>query len=136
MGLSISVGQILEVSTLRELASLLLLNNPGDLSSGLDSIGEAVSRGTKKMTTIGSSSGGSCPNSSSIAIISYGMRLPGGVHDLESFWNLLSRGGKDQHSLSEDEIMDFDPAFFGITQKEAVAMDPQHRLLLEFPGKL
>jgi acyl transferase domain-containing protein len=93
-----------------------------------------------------------------IAIIGMGCRLPGGVHDGESFWELLSAGRDAIREVPQDRwdvdayydpnpdapgrmvtrwggFIDnpdlFDPKFFGIAPAEATAIDPQHRLLLE-----
>ncbi|MET0401149.1 MAG: SDR family NAD(P)-dependent oxidoreductase, partial [Cystobacter sp.] len=93
-----------------------------------------------------------------IAIVGIGCRLPGGVVDSESFWNLLVQGrdatseapaGRwDDESLFDpdpsvpgkfhvrragflSDIESFDPEFFGIAPREATRMDPQQRLLLE-----
>ena len=93
-----------------------------------------------------------------IAIIGLGCRLPGGVSDPNSFWQML-KGGVSTRSEIPSERWDvnaycgqtpaepgkmitryghfvnpvdqFDPGFFGISPREAIAMDPQHRLLLE-----
>ncbi|MDZ4403436.1 polyketide synthase [Prosthecobacter sp.] len=93
-----------------------------------------------------------------IAIIGIGCRLPGGANNAESYWKMLLDGvdairevpqsrwdsrffydpeqGKPGKTYSKwagliDEIDTFDPAFFGITQREAPFIDPQQRLLLE-----
>jgi acyl transferase domain-containing protein/acyl carrier protein/NADPH-dependent curcumin reductase CurA len=84
-----------------------------------------------------------------IAIVSMGLRLPGGVTDPESLWELLSGGTDaitpfpadrgwdlDGHDFRQeggflDDAAGFDAAFFGISPREALAMDPQQRLLLE-----
>ncbi|WP_394846827.1 SDR family NAD(P)-dependent oxidoreductase [Pendulispora brunnea] len=93
-----------------------------------------------------------------LAIIGMGLRVPGGVVDLESFWNLLASGGdaiglvpqdrwnaddvydpdpdaKDKSYVREAAFLDridlFDAAFFGISPREAKNVDPRHRLLLE-----
>ncbi len=93
-----------------------------------------------------------------IAIIGMGCRLPGGVHNAESFWKLLSDGvdairevPSDRWNIDDyydsnadtpgkmntrwggfiDGPDQFDPRFFGIAPAEANSMDPQQRLLLE-----
>ncbi|TDH57683.1 SDR family NAD(P)-dependent oxidoreductase [Mycobacterium eburneum] len=85
-------------------------------------------------------------------------RLPGGIDSPEQLWEALDRGddfvteipierwdadeyydpepGVPGRSVSRwgaflDDIAGFDPAFFGISEREAIATDPQHRLLLE-----
>jgi len=93
-----------------------------------------------------------------IAIVGLGLRLPGGVVDLESLWQVLRDGvdtigpvppsrWDEQRFFDADpdrpgtmwttqggflERIDlFDAAFFGIAPREAERMDPQQRLMLE-----
>ncbi|WP_394840347.1 SDR family NAD(P)-dependent oxidoreductase [Pendulispora rubella] len=93
-----------------------------------------------------------------IAIVGIGLRLPGGVVDLNGLWRLLEQGrdavghfpadrwdveafhhpdpevkGKSyvRHGAFLDRVDGFDADFFGISPREASHLDPQHRLLLE-----
>ena len=93
-----------------------------------------------------------------VAVIGMACRLPGGIDSPDLFWEALFRGddlvkevppdrwdvdyyydpepGVPGRSVCKwgsflDSVGDFDPEFFGITEKEATAIDPQHRLLME-----
>ncbi|NEO78391.1 type I polyketide synthase [Moorena sp. SIO4G3] len=96
--------------------------------------------------------------SEAIAIIGIGCRFPGNANTPESFWELLSNG-KDsiteiplerwdldsyydpnpdtpgkmyiRHAALVEQVDQFDPRFFGISNREAYSLDPQQRFILE-----
>jgi acyl transferase domain-containing protein/thioesterase domain-containing protein len=87
-----------------------------------------------------------------VAIIGLGCRLPG-ADTPDEFWHLLSTGSDAVREAAPDRphytqpgefgrlitrrggfvanLQDFDPYFFGISPRDAVGLDPQHRFLLE-----
>nr|UUL70766.1 Beta-ketoacyl-acyl-carrier-protein synthase I [Vitiosangium cumulatum] len=93
-----------------------------------------------------------------IAIVGMACRYPGGVNDLDAYWDLLKRGGDaiteipaarwDINAFYDpnqgtpgkmttrwggflDDVEGFDPHLFGISPREAASMDPHQRLFLE-----
>jgi polyketide synthase 5 len=93
-----------------------------------------------------------------IAVIGMGCRLPGGIGSPEELWEALLRGDDLVSEIPDerwnldvyydpepgvpgrssckwgaflDDVAGFDSDFFGISEREATATDPQHRLLLE-----
>ncbi|WP_101946594.1 type I polyketide synthase [Mycobacterium sp. 3519A] len=98
------------------------------------------------------------PRETSVAVIGVACQLPGGINSPERLWDALLRGddlvteipadrwnadeyydpqpGVPGRSVSKwggflDDVAGFDFEFFGINEREAIAVDPQHRLLLE-----
>src|SRR3954447_16134740 len=85
------------------------------------------------------------------AIVGAGLRFPGGIHDLDGYWQALAEGRDVVKTMPEgrygpfadewrapprrgglfDDVLDFDAPFFGIGSGGARALDPQHRLALE-----
>jgi 1-acyl-sn-glycerol-3-phosphate acyltransferase len=97
-------------------------------------------------------------NNDAVAIIGIGCRFPGGADSPDAFWELLKDGFNAVKEIPQNrtgfhELFDADPKkpgrtysrwggfleridlfdaqFFGIAPREAVHIDPQHRLLLE-----
>ncbi|MEO8057472.1 MAG: SDR family NAD(P)-dependent oxidoreductase [Burkholderiales bacterium] len=93
-----------------------------------------------------------------IAIVGLGCRVPGGVVDAKTYWDLLVEGrdvvgeipperwdvdayydpnpgvlGKANTKAGGflDDMDGFEPGFFGMSPREAAGLDPQQRLLLE-----
>ncbi|PRQ06869.1 type I polyketide synthase [Enhygromyxa salina] len=82
-----------------------------------------------------------------IAIVGIGLRFPGGLGDPRQFWAGLCAGVDVIQEIPEqrwpageaetrfagmiDRIYEFEPGFFGLSEREARMMDPQQRLLLE-----
>lgn len=93
-----------------------------------------------------------------VAVIGMACRLPGGIDSPEQLWDALLRGHDLVTEVPGDrwdaddyfdpdprapgrsvsrwggflaDVTGFDPEFFGIGEREATAIDPQHRLLMQ-----
>ena len=142
LGVELSVVDTYEHSTVKALAEFLVLKAADGLCNLQvhPPISEVKERGLE---------------TNDIAIIGMACRFPG-AEDVNQFWDNLQEGVCSIRELSEEEltsrgipvsvlsspdyrrigaILDsveqFEPRFWGVSQKEAGLMDPQHRLFLE-----
>lgn len=132
----------------KSLPATLLWDHPtlGRLRTGLDR--DAASRTEEKPAARATR-----PADVPVAVVGIGCRLPGAAGP-EEFWQLLSDGTDAVTTVPEgrwdpftatgsaaaevsphggylDDVTGFDAEFFGIPPREAAAMDPQQRMLLE-----
>ncbi len=86
-----------------------------------------------------------------VAVVGIGLRAPGGIEDLDGYWQVLASGTDAVRPIPEsrrapfgdawdevphrggflDDVLDFDGPFFGVAPREGRSLDPQHRMLLE-----
>ena len=128
------------------------------LTNGLTN---GLANGLTNGTSDGHSNGVLSPMTSDqhlIAICGMAMRLPGGIHDAQAFWDLLYNG-KDMRTLIpadrynakafsntlgkkgaiktqygyflSDDLSSFDASFFSMTKSDLEKTDPQQRQILE-----
>ncbi|SDN50481.1 type I polyketide synthase [Allokutzneria albata] len=144
----------LSTATGLNLPSSLLFNYPTPRRLSEHTLDEFLGRAEEKAVETGSRD-----DSEPIAIVAMGCRFPGDVNSPEQLWEVLANGrdligefpaerGWDIDAIYDPDpdkpgksyvreggflrqAHEFDPTFFGISAREAMAMDPQQRVLME-----
>ncbi|KXO89985.1 polyketide synthase [Tsukamurella pulmonis] len=139
VGRPVSPVELFEHPTIDQLAAYLT----GDAAQDSETAVEDASRGR---------------TDEPIAVVGIGCRFPGGADDPDALWELLADGRNGVREVPAerwapwddgeaavgevlarttrwggllDDIAGFDAEFFGVPPREATAMDPQQRILLE-----
>ncbi|WP_457785276.1 type I polyketide synthase [Streptomyces griseus] len=150
-GVTLPATVVFDHPTPRDLAAHLRGTLLGDETTGTD--------GGPDVAAPAPASGAEADASDPVVVVGMGCRLPGGVDTPEDLWQLVVEEREAVGGLPDDRGWDvealvtagidvpgmqyvrqggflreasrFDASFFGIGDDEALAMDPQHRLLLE-----
>jgi len=155
LGITLQSTLIFNYPTIQDITNYLQTEHLGELKE-INPSAEIIAETEKKEPQLISKA--SDIQNEAIAVIGIGCRFPGGANDPDSFWNVLTRGTdaivavpSDRWNMSEyydpdasvpgkmytrhggflSDIDLFDAHFFGIPPREAIDLDPQHRLLLE-----
>ncbi|GAA4016770.1 type I polyketide synthase [Allokutzneria multivorans] len=144
----------LATATGLDLPSSLLFNYPTPKRLAEHTLDEFLGRAGEDVVETSATD-----HSEPIAIVAMGCRFPGGVNSPEQLWEVLANGrdlvgefpaerGWDIDSIYDPDpdktgksyvreggflkqAHEFDPTFFGISAREAMAMDPQQRVIME-----
>ncbi|MGW2118723.1 type I polyketide synthase [Streptomyces zhihengii] len=147
-GITLPATVVFDHPTPRDLAAHLRGTLLGDADDGADGAPDAAAAARP-----------GAADDDPVVVVGMGCRLPGGVDTPDELWQLVVEERDAVAGLPEDRGWDvdalvaagldvpgmrfvrqggflrdasrFDAAFFGIGDDEALAMDPQHRLLLE-----
>ncbi len=136
-------------------------SNGGSYANGASRATNGGSNGTNGSSHANGANGRPAAGSKfdPVAIVGMSCRLPGSVSDPEEFYTMCSRARSGWVEIPEnrfskkgyyhpnpdklgafnpvggffvnEDIAVFDAPFFNITEREAITMDPQHRLILE-----
>ncbi|MFC3051560.1 non-ribosomal peptide synthetase [Kordiimonas pumila] len=154
LDLDLSPADFFEFSTLAQLADHIAATADVQVSTA-----PAVPEHTQAISAV------EVPNSSEgndpVVIVGYSCNFPG-ARDADQFWQNLKRGTESISRVPEerwdwraldgnpktdtgktnvhwggfcDGMLEFDPAFFNISPREALLMDPQQRLLMTYVWK-
>ncbi|MDC0773670.1 SDR family NAD(P)-dependent oxidoreductase [Streptomyces sp. HD] len=153
-GLRLPATLVFDYPNCAELARMLI----GELGA-LGELGTTSEDGDRLPATTRPAGASAAIADDPIVITAMSCRFPGGADTPEDYWRLLADGtdaiagfpadrGWDVDNLYHPDpdhpgtctareggflrdMAEFDPAFFGVSPREALAMDPQQRLLLE-----
>ena len=138
-----------------QLPSTVVFDYPSPLALAQQILTRLIGSSTAALTADAPRALPAASSADPVVIVGMGCRFPGGADSPEALWELLANGADAISGFPADRgwsdtawgsadgasytaeggfisgMADFDPAFFRISPREALGMDPQQRILLE-----